>query len=125
MKKIIKKEWVTGGILFLVGILVQYLLGIKMIVGWTIFSVILVVLFVSSTFLFDWLLNKNKQDQIGLIFAGVTLLNQVILLTLLFIMLKPSEVNHRAFAILGLTNYLLFLLLDTRWKLKWFFKPSS
>lgn len=123
MKQIIKKELVLGGILFLVGLLAQYLLGHKMIEGWTAFSIILALLFISSTLLFNWLM-KIKPDQIGLLFAGVTLLIQAILLSLLFIVLKPTEENHRAFAILGLSNYLLFLLLDTRWKLKWFFKST-
>ncbi|HLW07507.1 MAG TPA: hypothetical protein VKY45_08075 [Marinilabiliaceae bacterium] len=123
MKQIIKKELVLGGILFLVGLLAQYLLGHKMIKGWTAFSIILALLFISSTLLFNWLM-KIKPDQIGLLFAGVTLLIQAILLSLLFIVLKPTEENHRAFAILGLSNYLLFLLLDTRWKLKWFFKST-
>ena len=112
-----------GGILFLISLLTQHLLGYKMITDWLVFSIILVTLFISSTFLFDWVI-KRKPDQIGLLFAGVTLLSQAILLALLFIVLKPTEENHRAFAILGLTNYLLFLLLDTRWKLKWFFKPN-
>src|SRR5690554_1757213 len=112
MKQIIRKELVLGSILFLVGFLAQYLLGYKMIIGWMIFSFILIVLFVTSTFLFNWLIRKN-QDHVGLLFAGVTLISQAILLALLFIVLKPTEENHRAFAILGLTNYLLFLLLDT------------
>ncbi len=123
MKQIIRKELVLGSILFLVGFLAQYLLGYKMIIGWMIFSFILIVLFVTSTFLFNWLIRKN-QDHVGLLFAGVTLISQAILLALLFIVLKPTEENHRAFAILGLTNYLLFLLLDTRWKLKWLFKST-
>lgn len=123
MKQIIKRELILGGTLFILSLVTQYLLGYKMIVAWLIFSIILAVLFISSTLLFNWLM-KLKPDQIGLLFAGVTLLIQAILLSLLFIVLKPTEENHRAFAILGLTNYLLFLLLDTRWKLKWFFKST-
>lgn len=123
MKKVIQKELVLASFLFSLSLLTQHLLGYKMIGGWLIFSIILIALFVSSTFLYDWFI-KRKPEHIGALFAGVTLLSQAILLTLLFIVLKPTKENHRAFAILGLTNYLLFLLLDTRWKLKWFFKST-
>lgn len=123
MQQIIKKELIISFALFLIGGLVQHYINPGMAVSWTIFSIILFALFASSTLLFNWLI-KRESKNLGVVFAAVTFVSQAILIGLLFLLLEPNEPNDRTFAILALINYLLFLLIDTIWKLKWFFKTN-
>jgi hypothetical protein len=124
MKRLIIKELMLSCVVFIAGIAFFKLFGLSILVKWIIFSGALFLLFGAGTIVF-FIIKKLWKDVVGLAFAGVTLLNQLILLILLFIFLEPEELNHRIVAKAGVGAYLTYLGIDTYWKLRWLFPPSQ
>jgi O-antigen/teichoic acid export membrane protein len=117
MLSLIKKEFILVGVVWILGLLFFFIADTKVVLMWTIFCLVLGILFISgSVFLMVW--SKKHRELKGLIFAGFSFFNQLLFLLFLFIFLEPQEHDHRMIAIAGLVGYLASFLIDTRWKLK-------
>jgi hypothetical protein len=124
MIRLLIKEIILGVVILVGGLLFFQSIGLAIWTKWIIFSFVLTALFTTGTVLFK-LLKLSKSEWTGLSFAGITLVNQLILLILLFIFLEPEETNHRIVAKVGIGIYLIFLGIDTFWKLKWLLPPKT
>jgi hypothetical protein len=124
MIKLIIKEFVLSLIIFLIGYIVFNSFGLTIKSKWIFLSLILFFLFSFGSVFFNVLKQKGV-EWLGLAFAGITFLNQLILLILLFVFLEPQEQNHRIVAKVGIVAYLTFLGIDTYWKLKWLFSDKK
>ncbi len=122
-KKIVIKEFILSLLLFFVGYFVLNTSNIDIMKHWTIYSVLLFVIFLSTTILF-YFLKKKDVKQVGWIYAGTLLVGQILLLLLLFITLDPTIKDHKFLTIISLVSYLFFLILDTKWKIKWLFSTN-
>lgn len=124
VKQIIIKEFILSALLFIMGNIVIYTSDIPVLQHWIIYCVILFIIFLSSTILFNFL-KRKKIKQVGWIYAGTLLVGQMLLLLLLFITLDPTIKEHKFLTIISLISYLIFLILDTNWKIKWLFKAEE
>lgn len=124
MIKLLIKEIILGVVILIGGLLFFQSIGLAIWTKWIVFSFVLTALFAAGTVLFN-LLKMRKTEWTGLSFAGITLVNQLILLILLFVFLEPEETNHRIVAKVGIGIYLIFLGIDTFWKLKWLLPPTA
>ncbi len=119
-KKIIFKELALSLFLLALSITSLYSLNISLVAQCIIYYIILFIIFSSNTLLFNFLKKKNY-TQIGWVYASSILFGQIILLILMFVFFDPNIKNHKSFVIINLISYLLFLILDTKWKIKWLF----
>ena len=124
MVKILIKELVVGLLFLAAGLYLFTYLGVGVFKMWLIFSLVTTFLMMAGTVLIKFLLNIGF-DMPGLALAGIILLSQIILLTLLFIFLEPEKANHRIVAKAGAVTYLLFLGIDIYWKVNWMFPPKA
>ncbi len=123
-KKIILKELALTLFLLFLSLASLAFLKIVLTKQCIIYFVILFVIFSSNTLIFDRL-KKKGFSQIGWLYASSILFGQIILLALMFVFFDPKIQEHKSFVIISLISYLLFLILDTKWKIKWLFAKNE
>jgi len=124
IKRIVIKEILLGLTILLGGFFAFKALQVDVKVKWIVFSVMFTSLFIGGTYILK-IARDRLQSLIGIIFAGITLINQIIFLILLFIFLEPQKPEHRILAFTGVIVYLVYLGIDTFWKLKLLFPPNK
>lgn len=118
MIKLLIKELILIATVWSIGVVSNFIMGGSIVLFWTIYCFLLLLLFLSGSLLLKiWI--KKHPELAGFVFAGFSFINQIIFLSILFIFLKPQEPDHRMMAIAGLTGYLICFFFDTYWKLNW------
>lgn len=124
MVKVLVKELILGFLFLVTGLFFFTSFELEIFKKWVVFSLVTTLLMMAGTLLVNFLLNIGF-DMPGLALAGIILLSQILLLSLLFIFLEPDRTNHRIVAKAGTLSYLLFLGIDIYWKVKWMFPPKK